>query len=101
MVEEQTKRSETSQDREVEVKMNCFIPEEGEKRRKPMIQYSDVRPRAGGPYTLFCYTCRRWIPNTANHEMRKEGVYAYSHSCCKENGKVTVWQEEGIPEREV
>ena len=30
---------------------------------------------------LFCDECGCWVPNTANHEMRKEGVYAYSHHC--------------------
>lgn len=65
-----------------------------------MINYSKVRPREGGPYSLFCYTCRRWIPNTANHEMRKEGYFAYDHSCYEENGKITILKEEGIPENE-
>ena len=63
-----------------------------------MQEYEDVRPRKGGPYSLFCYTCRRWIPNTANSEMLKEGVFAHSHRCVKENGKVRVIRERGIPE---
>lgn len=60
--------------------------------------YSDVRPREGGAYSLFCYTCRRWIPNTANHEMRKEGVYSHGHMCIKKDGEVAVLLEQGIPE---
>jgi hypothetical protein len=63
-----------------------------------MTKYSDVRPREGGRYSLFCYTCRRWIPNTANHEMQKEGVFAHSHFCYEEDGKITILQEKGIPE---
>jgi len=30
---------------------------------------------------LFCRKCRCYVPNTANNEMRKEGVYAHSHVC--------------------
>lgn len=40
--------------------------------------------KKGGPYSLYCTDCGCWVPNTANHEMKKEGVYAYSHYC--ENG---------------
>jgi hypothetical protein len=57
---------------------------------------SNVRPREGGPYSLFCYDCKRWIPNTANHEMRKEGAYAHSHVCIEENGKRVILFEIGI-----
>ena len=32
---------------------------------------SNVHPRAGGPYSLFCDACGCWVPNTANHEMKK------------------------------
>lgn len=60
-------------------------------------EYSNVCVRKGGPYPLFCCTCKRWIPNTANHEMQKEGVYAHSHICYKENGKVTILSEKGLP----
>lgn len=42
---------------------------------------ADVKRREGGIYSLFCYECNRWIPNTANTEMRKEEIYAYSHEC--------------------
>ena len=42
---------------------------------------SNVHPKSGGPYTLYCDECGCWIPNTANAEMRKEGVIAYSHFC--------------------
>lgn len=45
---------------------------------------SSVHPKSGGPYSLYCDECGCWIPNTANAEMRKEGVIAYSHIC--ENG---------------
>lgn len=62
------------------------------------MKLSDVRPREGGPYSLFCHTCRRWIPNTANHEMRKEGAYAHSHLCFEKDGVVEVIAEQGIPE---
>lgn len=40
-----------------------------------------VKPRTGGPWSLYCTDCGTWIPNTANHEMRKEGFYAHSHRC--------------------
>ena len=46
---------------------------------------SDVRPRKGGPYSLYCYDCGVWIPNTANSEMRKEGCFSYSHVCSDGN----------------
>lgn len=42
---------------------------------------SDVRPREGGPYSLYCYSCGEWVPNTANSEMKKEGAFSYSHIC--------------------
>ena len=40
-----------------------------------------VKPKAGGPWSLFCTRCGTWIPNTANYEMKKEGFYAHSHRC--------------------
>jgi hypothetical protein len=43
----------------------------------------NVKPREGGKYSLYCYDCDTWVPNTANHEMRKEGVIAHSHICSK------------------
>ena len=61
---------------------------------------SDVRPREGGPYSLFCYDCGRWIPNTANHEMAREGVYAHSHFCTVEEGKIIIFSEPGIKDKE-
>lgn len=64
------------------------------------VQYSLVLPRKDGKYSLFCYTCRRWIPNTANYEMAKEGYYSHYHFCKRENGIVTVYSEEGVPEEE-
>lgn len=54
---------------------------------------SDVRPREGGPYSLFCYDCGRWIPNTASHEMKKDGIYSHSHACHKKNNKQKDWQK--------
>lgn len=42
---------------------------------------SNVKPREGGPYSLYCYDCGEWVPNTANAEMGKEGCYAHSHWC--------------------
>lgn len=63
-----------------------------------MKTYDDVQLREGGQYSLFCYNCRRWIPNTANHEMNREGLYAHSHFCYTENGVTKIISEEGIPE---
>lgn len=40
-----------------------------------------VQPREGGPYSLYCYDCGEWVPNTANHEMTKEGCFSHSHWC--------------------
>lgn len=40
-----------------------------------------VRPREGGPLSLYCQRCHCWVPNTASEEMRKEGYYAHSHIC--------------------
>lgn len=31
--------------------------------------------------SLYCTKCHCQVPNTANHEMRKEGAYAHSHIC--------------------
>lgn len=42
---------------------------------------ADVKPRKGGKYSLYCYACKSWIPNTANHEMKREGYYSHSHGC--------------------
>ena len=58
---------------------------------------TDVRPRKGGPYSLYCYDCGRWIPNTANHEMDKEGYFAHRHYCLPD-GRII--GEEGIPDKE-
>jgi len=63
-----------------------------------MTKYSDVRPREGGPYSLFCYTCKRWIPNTANYEVSREGGFAHNHFCYEDDGKVTILAVEGLPE---
>ena len=38
-------------------------------------------PKPGGPFSLYCESCKCWVPNTANAEMRKEGLYAHSHWC--------------------
>lgn len=40
-----------------------------------------VQPRADGPFSLYCFDCGEWTPDTANHEMRKEGMFAASHCC--------------------
>ena len=40
-----------------------------------------VQPREGGPYSLYCYDCEEWVPNTANTEMRDGGGFAHSHYC--------------------
>lgn len=53
-------------------------PKEGEKNHH---LYSNVAPKPGGPYSLYCKSCKCWVPNTANVEMRKEGLYAHSHWC--------------------
>lgn len=37
--------------------------------------------KPGGPWSLYCTECHMWFPNTANHEMKKEGVIAHSHCC--------------------
>jgi hypothetical protein len=65
--------------------------------KKKVIAYENVHPKEGGEYSLYCYTCNRWIPNTANYEMKKEGCFAHSHSCSKfEDGSVEIYGEEGI-----
>ena len=51
-----------------------------------------VQPREGGPYSLYCYDCGEWVPNTANHEMAKEGCFSHSHWCKpKEEKRVREW----------
>lgn len=40
-----------------------------------------VSPKDGGPYSLYCAQCHCWVPNTANSEMRKEGMYSHHHVC--------------------
>lgn len=59
-----------------------------------MEKYSNVIKMSGGPYSLFCTSCKRWIPNTANAEMRKEGCIAYSHFCV--NGECLTPEDGGI-----
>lgn len=66
---------------------------------------SNVHPRTGGPYSLFCDACGCWVPNTANHEMKKEGFYAYSHNCqngiCDmQNGEKRAVDEEKVTHAE-
>ncbi len=43
-----------------------------------------VELREGGQYSLYCYDCGEWVPNTANAEMLKEGAFAHSHFCKEE-----------------
>ncbi len=47
--------------------------------------YIGVYPRDNGPYTLYCFDCGKWVPNTANTEMQKEGMFAHSHACTQAN----------------
>lgn len=57
-----------------------------------------VIPKEGGPYSLFCTDCHKWIPNTANYEMKKEGFFAHSHICkLKQDDEIddSEWQEAG------
>lgn len=61
-----------------------------------MKEYSNVELRKGGKYSLFCYTCERWIPNTANTEMKNDGYFAHGHCCVKENGIIRIISEKGI-----
>lgn len=42
---------------------------------------ANVKLRDGGIYSLYCYDCDTWVPNTANHEMAREGFFAHSHNC--------------------
>lgn len=44
-------------------------------------KYANVIQKPGGPFSLYCTSCHRWIPNTANAEMKKEGIFAHSHFC--------------------
>ena len=56
---------------------------------------SDVRPRKGGQYSLYCYDCGEWVPNTANAEMSKEGCYSHSHWCKPKPADIARAREEG------
>ena len=61
-----------------------IFAERGEKMSKATfdLQYEDpIIFKTGGPYSLYCRKCRCWVPNTANAEMIKEGVYSHSHIC--------------------
>ena len=44
-----------------------------------------VKPKEGGPLPLYCNQCRCWVPDTANSEMKKDGLYAHSHLCGRMN----------------
>ena len=46
-----------------------------------MTKYSNVIVKNGGPFSLYCTSCKRWVPNTANAEMKKEGFFANAHFC--------------------
>ena len=59
--------------------------------------YSNVIPKDGGPFSLFCTSCKRWVPNTANAEMRKEGCFAHSHFCVD---GVPVGNDDSLPSEE-
>ncbi len=60
-------------------------------------KYSNVIERTGGIYSLFCTSCKRWVPNTASTEMRKEGYFAYSHFCVD---GIPVDGDESVPAEE-
>ena len=63
---------------------------------KVVVSTDNVIPCKGGAYSLYCTNCGRWIPNTANHEMRKEGCFAHSHICFKyADDTVRIVSEEG------
>lgn len=40
---------------------------------EPVVRLKDGR--------LYCAKCKCFVPDTANHEMRKEGFFAHSHVC--------------------
>ena len=44
----------------------------------PELRPSVVMLKSG---RLWCRKCHCYVPNTANHEMRKEGCFAHSHIC--------------------
>jgi DNA-directed RNA polymerase subunit RPC12/RpoP len=60
-----------------------------------------VTNRSGGPYELYCYGCNRWVPNTANPEMRKETYlsigFSHNHLCGIRNKQTIILGDEGIP----
>ena len=56
---------------------------------------SNVKPRKGGQYSLYCYDCGEWVPNTANAEMSKEGCYSHSHWCKPKPADIARAREEG------
>ena len=60
--------------------------------------YSNVIIKEGGPYSLYCTSCHRWIPNTANYEMLKEGCFAHSHFCV--NGVNLTLEDGGVDDKE-
>lgn len=39
------------------------------------------KKRGKNEYYLYCYDCKKRIENTANYEMRKEGIYCHGHFC--------------------
>ena len=43
--------------------------------------FMGVHPREGGPYSLYCFECGKWVGNTANYESQREGCFSHSHSC--------------------
>ena len=64
------------------------IEQGGVDRKNPRVEITikdmggklmDVRDRPDG--TLYCAECGQEVSNTANHEMRKEGVFSHDHWC--------------------
>lgn len=52
-----------------------------------VVAYGDVRPRTGGQYTLYCYTCKSWVPsNSENEYLQLKRVMTgaqHGHNCTK------------------
>ena len=46
-----------------------------------MPKYSNVIVKSGGPFPLYCTSCKRWVPNPAKAEKKKEGVFVHAHFC--------------------
>ena len=67
-------------------KLVTYVPELGDDPRVasvqdlPLAENADpVVQRPDGK--LYCMKCRCLVPDTANHEMKREGFFAHSHVC--------------------